>query len=572
MRAMTMIQHIRFVSILGCLLLGTATARAQGAADVVVLHGRIFTENPEEPWAQAVAIRDSKIEAVGTDAEISRYQGVQTKILDAEGHLVLPGFEDAHVHFLGGSEALQEVELDKAQTVAEIQKQVKDFADAHPDKKVIRGWGWMYPVFGKVALPNKEILDAVVPDRPVILTSYDWHTTWANSKALEMAGITKSTPNPRNGIIVRDPRTGNPTGTLKEDAGALVMKLVPPESREEQIQDILAGIKLMNSFGITRVDSAGGDAPHIDLFAEIRKRHELTLRFYFALICEPPTVTPAFIAQAEAIRAKYHDEWLSGGAIKFFADGVIEAHTAAMLAPYTDDPSTSGHLKWEPANYKRGVAELDQRHFQIFTHAIGDRAIRMALDGYEAAQAANQREDARDRIEHIEDPDPADIPRFGVLGVIASMQPLHAYPNDDVLDVWARNVGPIRAQHAWPWRDLVTTGASLAFGSDWPVVTPDPWQGIQTLLTRETLEGTPAGGWDPKEKVGLEMAIYGYTLGAARAGFFDKTEGSIQAGKWADMIVLSQDLFKIPPIQIHNTKVLYTMVGGKIVYQSPEAR
>jgi hypothetical protein len=560
---------VRFTLAACCFSAIAVILHAQQPADTVLLHGKVYTENAAQPWAEAVAIKDGRIEAVGSTAEIARYRGAATQVIDAEGRLVLPGFVDSHVHFIGGSLALDTVALDSAETVAEIQKRVKEFAEAHPQAKVVTGYGWMYPVFGKAALPDKKFLDAVVPDRPVVLTAYDEHTTWANSKALALAGITKDTPNPLNGTIVRDPATGEATGALKEAAGRLVSALEPEKTDEEMISAVVTGMKLANSFGITRVDSAGGDGEHIEVFDQIRKRNLLTLRFYFSVFAQPPVVTPEFIEKVEALRRNYHDEWLSGGAIKFWADGVIEAHTAAMLAPYSDDPTASGHLNWTPENYRAGVLEFDRRGFQIFTHAIGDQTIRMALDTYAEANAVNHRPDARPRIEHIEDPDAADIPRFGKLHVIASMQPLHAYPNSDVLDIWARNVGPARAQHAWPWNDLESSGARLAFGSDWPVVTLDPWKAIQTLLTRETLEGTPPGGWLPGQRITLKQAIDGYTLDGAFAAFREKTEGSIETGKLADLIVVSQNLFEIPVKQIHNTKVLYTLVGGKIVYQAP---
>lgn len=555
--------------LLTSVILCVPSLHAQEAADTILLNGKIYTENAAQPWAAAVAIRGGRIAAVGSDAEIKKLQGPATKVLDVGGHLVLPGFEDSHIHFIGGSESLEAVALDTAETIVEVQSRVKSFATAHPDKKLISGLGWMYPIFGKVALPDKKYLDEVVPDRPVLLSAYDGHTSWANSKALELAGITKTTPDPFNGVIVRDPTTGEATGALKEEAGDLVEKrLRPKRTEEEEISAVVAGLKLANSFGITRVHSAGGDVEQVEIFDKIRKRNLLTVRFYFALYAAPPVITPALIEKAESLRHRYHDEWLSEAAIKLYTDGVIESHTAAMLAPYTDDPSTSGRLNWTPERYREAVLEFDRRGFQIWTHSIGDKGIRLALDAAEEANKKNHHTDARDRLEHIEDPDATDIPRFGKLNIIASMQPLHAYPNADVLEVWARNVGPQRAQTAWPWNDLLLSNAHLAFGSDWPVVTLDPWKAIQTLLTRETLEGNPKGGWIPQQRITLKQAIDGYTLGAAYAAFLEKTEGSIEPGKLADLIVVSQNLFEIPTTQIHSTHVLFTVVDGKIVYQN----
>ncbi len=275
----------------------------------------------------------------------------------------------------------------------------------------------------------------------------------------------------------------------------------------------------------------------------------------------------ADIEKIEAARKKYADDWISGGAVKMMVDGVIESHTAAMLEPYTDDPSLKGKLFWDPDKYKAAVAELDKRGLQLFTHAIGDYGVRTALDAYENAEKVNGTQDRRPRIEHIETIQAVDIPRFGKLGVIASMQPLHSYPNDDTLNVWARNIGPDRAGRAWVWKSIADDGGHLAFGSDWPVVTLNPWEGVQTAVTRQTKEGTPDGGFVPSQRLSVADAVYGYTLGAAFAGRREKTEGSIETGKLADIIILSQNIFDVDPHKISDTKVTSTIVGGRIVYQ-----
>jgi predicted amidohydrolase YtcJ len=324
-----------------------------------------------------------------------------------------------------------------------------------------------------------------------------------------------------------------------------------------------------NKFGLVRVHSAGGDFEWLNLYDELRQRQQLTVRFYVAYFLDPPQLTPNAIEQIEQARRTYHDDWISGGVVKTMLDGVIEAHTAAMLETYSDDPTQIGKLFWEPAKYKQALSELDRRGLQIFTHAIGDKSVRLALDAYQAAAEANHTRDARPRIEHIETIAAQDIPRFGKLGVIASFQPLHAYPNDNVLHVWARNAGTERTQRAWVWHSVESTGGVLAFGSDWPVVTLNPWPGVQNALTRRTREGGPPGGFVPPERISLEDAIKAYTLGAAFAGRREKTEGSLEPGKLADLIVLSQDPFKIRPEQIANTEVMLTMVGGKAVYQAP---
>jgi hypothetical protein len=544
-------------------------------ADFLITHARVYTVNAKQPWAEAIAIRGDKIVAVGRANEMEPYRGPATKTIDGGGRLVLPGFTDSHIHFLDGSLALQRVHLDDAKDIPEIQRRVKAFADAHPDQPWVRGRGWTYPSVGPTNLPDKKYLDEIVPDRPVYLEAFDGHTWWANSKALQFAGITRETPNPAGGEIVRDPKTGEPTGAIKEDAAdALMMRAIPPPSREEMLAAYRAGFKEANRVGLVRVHGAGGvgvtisDLKYVNVLEELRKSGELTLRMYLAYRVDPPTITPTQFHEIEDARRKYHDDWISAGAVKFFMDGVVESHTAAMLAPYSDDPKLTGSLLWDPDTYKRLVADLDKRGLQIFTHGIGDRAVRLALDAYENAAKVNGTHDRRHRIEHIETITADDIPRFGKFGVIASFQPLHAYPDDNTLLVWARNAGPERAQRAWAWRSVERSGGVLAFGSDWPIVTLNPWEGVQNALTRQTTEGNPPEGFVPKERISLEDAIRGYTLGAAIAGHREQTEGSLEPGKLADLIIVSQDLFKIEPSEIGKTQVLLTMVGGKVVYES----
>jgi predicted amidohydrolase YtcJ len=336
------------------------------------------------------------------------------------------------------------------------------------------------------------------------------------------------------------------------------------------------GLHEANQAGLVRVICLGNsihladDGSNLGLYDELLKNGELTLRMYVSTYQGPPKMTEEQIAAVVSAKQKYHGDWLAAGPVKFYLDGVIESHTAAMLTPYSDDPKQIGALRWDEVEYKRAVVELDKRGIQVFTHAIGDRAVRLALDAYEDAAKTNGTHDMRHRIEHIETMTAQDIPRFGKLGVIASYQPLHAEPNDDTLKVWARNAGPDRASRGWTWQSVAKSGGRLAFGSDWPVVTLSPWYGIQNAVTRQTLEGKPEGGWIPSERVSLEQAIEGYTLGAAFSGHRETSEGSLVAGKLADLIVLDQDLFKIAPSEIHKTKVLLTMVGGKVVHQSPE--
>jgi predicted amidohydrolase YtcJ len=571
-------QRARALIALLCLALQGLIPVAQAAespADIVVTNARVYTLNARQPWVEAVAIRDGQILAAGRSKDIDRYRGPSTRVIDAGGKLVLPGFTDCHVHFLDAAFSLERPQLDDAKDVGEIQRRVKAYADAHPGLSWVRARGWTYPAVGPTSLPDRKYLDEIIPDRPVYLESYDGHSWWANTKALQLAGITKQTPNPLGGEIVRDPKTGEATGAFKEDAAnALMTRVIPAPSREEKLAAFRAGFKEANRVGLVRVHSASGDSDangdleNAGLLDELRKSGDLTLRMYMAYRAWPPAITAAQFEEIEAARRKYHDEWLSAGAVKFFMDGVVESHTAAMLAPYSDDPRLSGSLFWDPKTYKQLVAELDKRGIQIFTHAIGDRAVRLTLDAYEDAAKANGTTDRRHRIEHIETITGDDIPRFGKLGVIASFQPLHAYPNDDTLLVWARNVGPERVQRAWAWRSVEKAGGVLAFGSDWPIVTLNPWEGVENALTRRTVEGNPPGGFVPWQRISLEDAIRGYTLNAAIAGHREKTEGSLEPGKVADLIIVSQDLFRIEPTEIGKTEVLLTMVGGRVVYQS----
>jgi len=564
-------RHV-FLSIFAVMVLSLTVVLASGpipVADTIIARGKVYTGNSERPWAQAVAIHAGKIIAVGDESTVFKLRYAGTEVIEAGGRLVLPGFVDCHIHFLDGSLSLGRVNLEGAKDASDIQQRLRDYAVKHPGKDWILGRGWNYAMFGPEALPHKKYLDEVFPDRPVFLEGFDGHTYWANSKALSAAGITNETPDPPNGAVVRDPRTHEATGALKESAQELVARIVPKPSRNEKLAALRAGMNWGNEHGLTRVHSAGGDFEQLDLYDELRRQGQQSLRFYIAYFLNPPKLRPQDLDAIEATRKKFHDDWIDTNAVKMMVDGVVESHTAAMLDPYSDDPSTKGSLFWNPANYIAAVAALDKRGLQLFTHAIGEYGVRTALDAYEHAEEANHTRDRRPRIEHIETITAADIPRFGKLGVIASMQPLHSYPDADTLDIWARNAGPDRASRAWAWKSISTAGGHLAFGSDWPVVTLNPWEGVQTAVTRQTAEGKPDAGFVPGQRLSVEETVRGYTLGAAYAGRREKTEGSIEPGKLADLIIVSQNIFEIDPHRIAETKVLTTIVGGRVVYQAP---
>lgn len=558
--------------VLGLLFSAFAASGQQSArvapAEIIIVHAKVVTMDEKKPTAQSLAIRKGKIVAVGTDDQVGRMRGIGTKMIDAGGKLVLPGFTDCHIHLLEGGLSLKRVNLEGAKDVADIQNRLRVYADQHPDDKWILGRGWSYTMFAPDMRPNKKDLDKLFPVFAVFLESYDGHTFWVNSKALALAGISKATPNPLNGEIVRDPETGEPTGALKESAGDLIKKVAPKPEYVERLNALRAGIKRANQNGITRVHSAGGDFEQLDLLQELRENKQLTVRFHLAYVLTPPELRPEDLNAIETARKKFHDEWIDVNSVKFFLDGVVETETAAFLAPYSTDPATKGSLFWDPDKFKAAVEELDKKGIQIYTHAIGDYAVRTALDAYEFAEKKNHSKDRRNRVEHIETIAADDIPRFGKLGVVASMQPLDSYPDEDTLNVWAAAIGPDRASRAWVWKSIAQQGGRYAFGSDWPVVSINPWEGIQTAVTRQTSDGKPPGGFVPSQRLSVMQALEGYTIEAAHAGHREKSEGSVEKGKDADVIMVDRNILEINPHTIDQTKVLLTIVGGKIVYEA----
>ena len=540
-------------------------------ADLLLTHGHIYTSNPAQPWVEAAAIQGDKILAVGSESEAAKFRGAKTQVIDLGGRMAMPGIIDSHIHFLDGSLSLDLLNLDDAYTVDEIQGRMRAYAAAHPDRPWLLGRGWLYAAFKPSGLPSRQLLDEIVPDRPVVLECYDGHSIWVNSRALALAGITKNTPDMKQGnvvtgTLVRDPASGEPTGVLKEEAAGLVRRVIPEPSRMAKLNALCAGLKAASRHGVTSAVNASGSVAEMELYEDLERRGELSVRMYTALMMEPKLQEKTLEAY-EAARRRFHDAWVRAGLIKAFMDGVVESHTAAMLAPYADDPKLRGSLNYTPEQFRVNVLELDRRHFQVMTHAIGDRAVRTALDAYQAAQEADGPRDRRFHIEHIEVVSPTDIPRFGRLQVIAGMQPYHCYPEPNLFNIWARNAGPERLPYAFAWHDLAAAGAKLAFGSDWPVVSLDPFIGLQNAVTRQDVSGQPPGGWVGAQKVTLEQALAAYTRDAAYAEFEDHRKGSLESGKLADAIVLSQDLFRISPLDIAKTRVLMTIVGGKIVYR-----
>ena len=539
-----------------------------GPVDLIVINGKVYAADGGSDLAEAVAVTGNKVVRVGTNREIQRLRRAQTVVVDAKGGAVLPGFNDAHAHLISGGLSLDQISLGDATTLDAIKDTIRVWAEAHPEREWITGRGWYYQPFNG-AMPTRQMLDALVPDRPAYLIAYDGHTGWANTRALHAAGITRRTKAPANGEIVKDRRTGEPTGALKEAAMALVAAAAPKPSDEDRLAAIRAAIDESHRYGITSVQDAGGTAADLDLFDRLRKRGELTLRVYQALRADN-TLSEADLDALDQVRTRYADDpLLKTGAIKLIADGVIESHTAAMLEPYANKASVTGDPRFTPEQLKKVVSMLDQRGWQVMTHAIGDAAVRMTLDAYEAAAKTNPAPERgrRHRIEHIETIDPADIARFGKLGVIASMEPVHATPSPTPGDVWSANLGDERASRGWMWNSISRAGGRLAFGSDWPVMTINPLKGLHVAVTRTTEDGLPEGGWIPSERLPIRKAIDAYTRDAAWASFDELRKGKLAKDMLADIVVLTDDIFSGPASRLTTTEVAVTIADGKVVYR-----
>ncbi|MFN8060330.1 MAG: amidohydrolase [Vicinamibacterales bacterium] len=548
--------------------LAVAFAASSGAqprelADLVIVNGRVYT-GADGVAADAIATKGERIVAVGTRATVDALKGPATIVVDAKGASVLPGFDDSHVHFLSGAQSLAELDLSGARTLDEVQQKIRAFAAANPSAAWIRGRGWNYGPFPG-GLPTTAQLDAAVADRPAALVCFDGHSTWVNSKALAAAGISTSTADPPNGAITRVGRTSEPEGLLKESAQALVRKVMPQPTKAEQRKALSAGIARAHQLGVTSIQNASGNAEEFEIYEEARAAGELPLRVYSSL-----SVSPGF-SEADAdrfdeIRRKVKgDERFKTGAVKLLVDGVIETNTAVMLAPYVNNPATSGVPNYPAPELDRIVRLLDSRGWQIFVHAIGDGGVRMTLDAFERAAKANPApaRGRRHRVEHLETIDLADVPRFGALGVIASMQPPHTrlMNNPEPKGQWPGNIGPDRQARGWMWKGIAEGGGRLAFGSDWPVASLDPLLGIWVGLNR-------IGHRDvPSQRLTLAQMIDGYTSGAAYASFDEDRKGRLATGLLADVIVLDRDIFEHPPAGPDDVHVAVTIVGGQVVYR-----
>lgn len=549
---------------------------ASDHADRIFLNGEIWTGDDAHPAAEALALSGDKILAVGTNDEIKKLAAVDTAVVDLHGRFVIPGFQDSHLHFPGPS--INEVDLVGADTLAEFQRRIADFAKAHPALPWVVGSGWGYAIFPD-QIPDKKYLDSIVSDRPVYVTERDGHMGVANSKALALADITGNTPDPPNGHIMLDAK-GEPTGELKESAQRLLDRHIPPSTTEDIYQSLLQHMDEAAAAGLTSVQNASWAPENWPAYLRAASEGKLKLRFRFAPIILPKEggaprehklkapLTPGDLTYYKELRDTFRGPYLQFGAIKGFLDGTIDAKTAAMFDAYVG--GGSGIPFWEQEDLNQTVALYDREGFQIMLHAIGDKAIHMALDAYEYAAKTNGTSGRRHRVEHGELPSPADLPRFKKLGVIASTQAMFASPDPTALQNFAVVLGPERVSHADAFKLYDDAGAVQAFGSDWPVYPFAPLMGIYTAVTRMTAEGTPAGGWYPENRIPVESALRHFTRDGAYASFEENIRGTLTAGKLADLVILSDDILTIPPQQIAKTRVLLTVMGGRDTYRSKD--
>ncbi|HEY6946396.1 MAG TPA: amidohydrolase [Candidatus Acidoferrum sp.] len=530
---------------------------------VFYTHGRIYTNDPASPWAEAMAVADEKITCIGKMAHVlldcgGSQEGAETVHLN--DHFVMPGFNDAHVHLgSAGADALA-VELRGVTSPEEMQKRVAEAVAHHKEGEWITGSGWDHTLWPDKRFPNRQQLDAVAPKNPVILTHISGHVAVANSLALKKAEIDKDTPNPPGGEIEHD-GLGEPTGMLKEAAAMnLVRVRIPDPSMEVRRRGIEIVLATVARNGVTSLqdNSAWED---FQVYQQLKEEGKLTARITEWLHFNDSLND----LQDRRAQGGTKDPWLKTGALKAVTDGALGSRTAAMLEPYSDDASTTGIFTYDPDKLRAMAIERDKAGFQLNFHAIGDRANRICLDVFEAVVKANGRRDRRDRIEHAQVVAPMDFQRFAELKVIASMQPSH-----QTTDMrWAEDrIGPERIKGAYAWNTMLKNGVRLAFGTDYPVEVISPFRGLYACVTRERPEGGPRNGWEPQERISLADCIRAYTSGSAYAQFEEGKKGELKAGEYADFIVLSDDLTKIPPSQFTKVRVLRTVVGGKTVYQA----
>ncbi|MBI5508769.1 MAG: amidohydrolase [Deltaproteobacteria bacterium] len=529
--------------------------------DVLVVHA-LF---PTTPTADALAVDNGRITAVGKSTEIQKLAGAKTKVIDAAGRIVIPGLIDSHVHFASGGANLKKVDLNGAKDVDEMVRRVKAWAAAHPDATWVSGRGWSYDVFKDLnpPYPTRQMLDQAMPDRPVFVRAYDGHTGWANSAALAACGVSAATPKPAEGEIVREPDGKTPSGALIEDAMELIFSCMPQPSMAEMREAILGAQDLAFRLGLTAVNDFVAGPEWLDAYLALEQEGLLKIRVFFS-----PSLEDTKLADAKALRDRIArtSKLVKFGSLKGFADGVIESKTAGFLKPYGGTKDDLGALHLDAKRLAELVPPADKEGFSVSLHCVGDRTVRVALDAFERAATNNGTKDRRHRIEHMELLDPADAPRFAKLGVVASMQPFHAEMSDHPGEgVWELHAAGDRLQHAFAWRDVLDRKGPLAFGSDWAVTTLDPLKGIALAISRENGQGLPEGGWIPTQKVSFAEALTAYTKTAAWGLHAEKDLGALEVGKAADFVILNRKVDPAEPLSVYWGVIDALFVAGQRV-------
>ncbi len=530
-------------------------------ADLVLLNGSVWTVNPDQPWAEAVAITEGKILKAGSTAEVKKTVGNQTQVIDLDRDLVLPGFIDSHTHFLEGGFSLLSIQLREAKSREEFVTRIKEKVTEMEKGEWILNGNWDHQSFDPPELPRKEWIDGVTPHNPVCINRHDGHMVLANSLALKIAGITRETLSPEGGEIIKDPRTGEPTGILKDAAIDMVTKHIPEPSLQAKMKAAEVALKHAAECGVTSVHDMAYTG-NIEVYQELLKEKRLTSR-----LCVYISIEEIDLYQNFKSRIAEGNTFLKVGGLKGFVDGSLGSATALFFEPYTDDPEKTGlfHSQMFPEGVmEQRIIEADKAGLQVAIHAIGDRANHVLLDIMEKAMAQGGERDRRWRIEHAQHLLSEDIERMARLRIIASVQPYHAIDDGR----WAeKKIGKERCQTTYAFKSLLEKGALLACGSDWTVAPLDPLSGIYAAVTRQTLDGKNPEGWFPEQKISLEEAVKGYTLNGAYAEFSERMKGTVEEGKLADLVVLTQNIFEIPPGEIQNTKVKMTIVNGKIIFR-----
>ncbi len=550
----------------------TETGSAQKPAELLFYNGTIYTMDADRSTAEAVAVRDGRIVFVGAKTAADKYIGAVTRSVDLKGRMLLPSFQDVHIHPVQGGLAFTGCPLFELPTLDDVMAKLRTCVAEDPDASALVAYGWNWGNFVGNKSPHKNLLDQFDFAGPIVTGDSDGHTLWVNSTALDLAGIDSNTPQPDGGEIGQD-ENGEPDGILREGpAMDMMLNALPPYTLEQKVAAYHYAQDYLHSIGITAMHDAmvrvGLEDIYatIDTYAAVRDRGELDMRVVAALNWEPGVGLDQ-VPQLIATREKYSGGRLQATAIKFWADGIVETHTAYMLEPYTDNPDSRGLLMIPMDEIQAGTMALDAAGFQLHIHAIGDGTVRSALDALEQAQATNGVRDSRHLTAHTQLVHPDDVTRFGELGVIAGFSPYWAYNDEYVRLINPAQLGPERMASMYPIKSIGTSGGRIAFGSDWSVTSADPLLGIETAVTRESAhdeEIVPV--FIPGERLTLDQAIAGYTIDAAYANFLDQDTGSIEVGKFADLVILSNNLFDIPPAQISDTKVTATLLEGELVY------